>query len=76
MGPVGRAENEGGELAGDLVDDDVTGVFAAGFAGYDGCGWDADQRGEDGGDGRIKGEVNRMKGLGGGDPEDETAAEP
>src|ERR1700723_3078720 len=29
--PVGRAEDEGDELAGNLVDDDVAGVFAAGL---------------------------------------------
>ena len=42
VGPVGRDGYEGDELAGDLVDDDVAGVFAAGFAGYDGGGGDAD----------------------------------
>ena len=47
VGPVGRAEDEGDELAGDLVDDDVAGVFAAGFAGDDGRGGDADQGRED-----------------------------
>jgi hypothetical protein len=37
-GPSRRAEDEGDELAGYLVDDNVAGVFAAGFAGYDGGG--------------------------------------
>ncbi len=43
VAPVGGDGDEGDELAGDLVDDDVAGVFAAGFAGDDGGGWDADQ---------------------------------
>ena len=43
MAPVGGDGNEGDELAGDFVDDYVAGVFAAGFAGYDGGGWDADE---------------------------------
>ena len=42
VAPVGGDGDEGDELAGDLVDDDVAGVFAAGFAGDDGGGWDAD----------------------------------
>ncbi len=36
--PVGGDGDEGDELAGDLVDDDVAGVFAAGLAGDDGGG--------------------------------------
>ena len=47
VGPVGAHGDEGEPLAGDLVDDDEAGVFAAGFAGDDGCGGDADERGED-----------------------------
>ena len=65
--PVGGAEDEGDELAGYLVDDYVAGVFAAGFAGYYGGGGDADQRGEDCGDGVSEGEMSRVKGLRGGD---------
>ena len=45
--PVGGAEDEGDELAGYLVDDDVAWVFAGGFAGYDGGGWDADESDDD-----------------------------
>ena len=42
----GGEGDEGDELAGYLVDDDVAGVFAAGFAGDDGSGGDADERGD------------------------------
>ena len=45
--PVGGGEDEGEELAGYLVDDDVTGIFAAGFAGDDSGGGDADEGYED-----------------------------
>jgi hypothetical protein len=41
--------NEGEELASYLVDDDVTRVFSAGFASYDGCGWNSDHRDDEGG---------------------------
>ena len=41
MLPVGGDGDEGDELAGYLVDDDVARVFAAGFAGDDGGGGDA-----------------------------------
>jgi len=41
VGPVGGAEDQGEELAGYLVDDYEAGVFAAGFPGYYGGGWDA-----------------------------------
>ncbi len=41
--PVGGDGDEGDELAGDLVDDDVAGVFAGGLAGDDGGGGDADR---------------------------------
>src|ERR1700733_14835748 len=41
--PVGGDCDEGDELAGDLVDDDVAGIFAARFAGYDGRSWNAYQ---------------------------------
>ena len=51
VAPVGGDGDEGDELAGDLVDDDVAGVFAAGFAGDDGGGGDADEGGDDCGDG-------------------------
>jgi hypothetical protein len=40
--PVGVAE-EGDPLAGDFVDDDELGVVAAGFAGDDGGGGDAEE---------------------------------
>ena len=69
--PVGRAEDEGDELAGYLVDDDLAGVFAAGLAGDDGGGGDADQRDDDGSDGSVEREVCGMKGLGGCQPENE-----
>ena len=53
---VGRDGDEGDELAGDLVDDDVAGVFAVRLARDDGGGGDADERdgerGDDGGDGQ------------------------
>ena len=48
--PVGAHEDEGEELAGDLVDDDEAGVFAAGLAGDGSGGGDADEGDEDGGD--------------------------
>src|ERR1035437_991785 len=44
--PVGVAADEGDPLAGDLVDDDELGVLAAGFAGDNGGGGDAEQEGE------------------------------
>lgn len=47
VGPVGGAEDKGDELARYLVDDDVAGIFATGFAGYDGGRGDAYERGED-----------------------------
>ena len=47
VAPVGGDGDEGDELAGDLVDDDVAGVFAAGFAGYDRGGRDAYKRRDD-----------------------------
>ncbi len=50
MLPVGGDGDEGDELAGDLVDDDVAGVFAAGLAGDDGGGRDADEGGGEGGE--------------------------
>lgn len=40
----GRYCDESDELAGDFVDDDVAGVFFAGFAGDKGGGWDSDER--------------------------------
>src|ERR1035441_6590519 len=50
--PVGRAEEQGDPLAGDFVDDDKLGVFAAGLAGDDGGGGDAeDEREGDAGKG-------------------------
>ena len=69
--PVGGDGDEGDELAGDLVDDDVAGVFAAGFVGYDRGGGDADQRGDDGGYGRTDCEDNWgwVQDVGGGVPE-------
>ncbi len=47
MAPVGRDGDEGDELAGDFVNHDVGGVFAAGLAGYDGGGGDAYECGDD-----------------------------
>jgi len=49
MLPVGGDRDQGDELAGDLVDDDMAGIFAARFARDDGGGGDADQCGDDGG---------------------------
>ena len=48
-GKCGRCgeSDECEELAGYLVDDDVAWVFAGGFAGYDGGGWDADESDDD-----------------------------
>src|SRR5947208_16803384 len=48
VGPVGRDCDECNKLAGDLIDDHVAGVFAAGFPGHDGGGGDADQCGANG----------------------------
>jgi hypothetical protein len=45
----GGESNEGEELAGYLVDDDVTWVFASGLAGDDGCGGDTDEGDDYGG---------------------------
>ena len=42
--PVGAAAEEGDPLAGDFVDDDELRVVAAGFAGDDGGGGDAEER--------------------------------
>ena len=42
--PVGGNGDERDELAGDFVDDDEAGVFAAGLAGDDGGGGNADER--------------------------------
>jgi hypothetical protein len=39
---VKGGEEEGDGLAGDFVDDDELRIFAAGFAGDDGGGWDAE----------------------------------
>lgn len=61
VGPVGRDGDEGEDLAGYLVDDDVAGVFAAGLAGYDRRGWDADGCGCEGGDERAYGLVQRAR---------------
>ena len=44
--PVGVAAEEGDPLAGDFVDDDELGVVAAGFAGDDGGGGDAEEKRE------------------------------
>jgi len=70
--PVGGDGDEGDELAGYLVDDDVARVFAAGLAGDDGCGGNADKRGHDCGyrcaDGQ--GDGSWMKDVGGGVPEE------
>ena len=46
VAPVEGAEEQGDPLAGDFVDDDELGVFAAGFAGDDGGGGDAEDDGE------------------------------
>ena len=71
MGPVGGEEDEGEELAGDFVDDDKAGVFAATLAGDDGGGGDADERGKYGGYGGAdgEGEGRWMEGVGVGEPE-------
>ena len=71
VGPVGRAEDKGDELAGDLVDDDVAGIFKTGLAGDDGRGWDTDERGDDCSQGRAEGEVRGVKRLGEGEPDDQ-----
>ncbi len=73
MLPVGGDGDQGDELAGDLVDDDVAGVFAAGLAGDDGGGGDADERGDDGGDRCADGEWKRswVKNVGGSEPEED-----
>ena len=42
VSPIGWDGDEGDELAGDFVDDDVTRVFAARFVGYYRGGWNAD----------------------------------
>jgi hypothetical protein len=55
MLPIGGNGNEGDELASDLVDDDVSWIFASGFAGYYCCGWNADQSDDDGCDDRADG---------------------
>ncbi len=47
--PVGGDRDQGDELAGDLVDYDMSGIFAARFARDDGGGRYADQCGDDGG---------------------------
>ena len=44
--PIGGAEEQGDPDAGYFVDDDELGVFAAGFAGDDGGGGDAQDQGE------------------------------
>jgi len=59
--PVGAAAEEGDPLAGDFVDDYELGIVAAGFAGGDGGGGDAEEERE--GDG---GEQGQEQGLGGG----------
>ena len=71
--PVGGDCDEGDELTGDLVDDDVAGIFAAGFAGDDGGGGNADQRDDDGGDDCGDGQRERGDGkeVGGEEPEDD-----
>ena len=43
VGPVCGKKDEGKELAGDLVDDYETRVFATGFTSDDGGGWDPDE---------------------------------
>ena len=51
VAPVWGDGDEGDELSGDLVDDDVAGVFAPGLAGDDGSGGAADEGGGEGGPG-------------------------
>ena len=71
MLPVGRDGDQGDELAGDLVDDDMAGIFAAGFAGNDGSGGYADQCGDDRRYRCPNGERKRswLKNMGGSEPE-------
>lgn len=71
--PVGGEGNEGDELTGDLVDDDVAGVFTVAFAGDDGGGGDADgdggECGCEGGEG--EGERGWVEGVSGTEPEED-----
>ena len=59
MTPVGGAAEEGDPLAGDLVDDHELRVVAAGFAGDDGGGGDAEDERE--GDAGEQGEEQRLR---------------
>ena len=54
--PVRADGDEGDELAGDFIDDDVPGVFTAGLAGDDRGGGYACSGGDDGGDEGAEGE--------------------
>ncbi len=69
--PVGVAAEEGDSLAGNFVDDDELRVVAAGLAGDDGRGGDAEKKREgDGGDEREEqGLRSGVSELGAGEPE-------
>ena len=56
MAPIGGDGDQGDELAGDLVDDDMAWVLTARFAGDDGGGGDADKCGYGCGYGRSDGQ--------------------
>jgi len=73
MAPVGWNGDERNELAGDLIDHHMAGIFPSGFTSYDRSGWNADECDQDGGD---DGADRQRKGayrkdVGGNKPEDD-----
>jgi len=70
VGPVGGDGDERDELSGDLVDDDVPGIFATGLTGDDGGGRYADERRDQSCNGGPQGEVCRLEEMRGEEPED------